>query len=227
MPVEIIESHSILPDIVRRGGVVVDCGANLGAFSMEMIRRFQCQCYAFEASPAVFARMSEHSNLISRNIAVCDSDRTVVVTANEDDITRNRIVDGQTGTDSLIRVEGRHLAAILREFGISQIEVLKMDIEGAELKVLDSLSDEFFGGIGQLTIEFHDFLGYATTEDVVSRIDRILSLGFWELYWSRRRNTGDVLLVNRGRIGRFRYFHEQQAIRRLRAAMRRWQRAIG
>jgi FkbM family methyltransferase len=54
----------------------------------------------------------------------------------------------------LVQVEGRHLAAILREFGISQIEVLKMDIEGAELEVLDSPNDEFFGGIGQLTIEF-------------------------------------------------------------------------
>jgi hypothetical protein len=40
MPIEDIESHSILPDLVRRGGLVLDCGANLGAFSMEMIRRF-------------------------------------------------------------------------------------------------------------------------------------------------------------------------------------------
>jgi hypothetical protein len=100
--------------------------------------------------------------------------------------------------------------------------VLKMDIEGAELEVLDSLNDEFFAEIGQLTIEFHDFLGYATTEDVVSRVDRIVSLGFWELYWSRRRNTGDVLLVNRRRMGRLRYLHEQEAVRRLRAAVRRW-----
>jgi fatty acid/phospholipid biosynthesis enzyme len=37
MPIEDIESHSILPDLVRRGGLVLDCGANLGAFSMEMI----------------------------------------------------------------------------------------------------------------------------------------------------------------------------------------------
>jgi FkbM family methyltransferase len=222
MPIEIIESHSILPDIVHRGGVVVDCGANLGAFSMEMIRRFECQCYAFEASPGVFAGMAKDSNLTSRNIAVCDSDRTVVFTTHEEDITRNRIVEGQAGGESLVQVEGRHLGAILREFGISQIEVLKMDIEGAELEVLDSLNDEFFAEIGQLTIEFHDFLGYATTEDVVSRVDRIVSLGFWELYWSRRRNTGDVLLVNRRRMGRLRYLHEQEAVRRLRAAVRRW-----
>src|SRR5215813_6486319 len=122
MSIEVIDSHSTLHDIVR-GGVVVDCGANLGAFSMEMIRRFQCQCYAFEASPAVFAGMAKHSNLISRNIAVCDSDRTVVFTTNEEDITRNRIVPGQAKADSLVHVEGHHLAAILHEFGITQIEV--------------------------------------------------------------------------------------------------------
>jgi FkbM family methyltransferase len=224
MPIEVVESHSILPDLVRCGGVVVDCGANLGAFSMEMIRRFECQCYAFEASPAVFARMAKHSNIVSRNIAICDRDRAVFITT-EEDITRNRVVvGGRIGAEPLVQVEGRQLAAVLREFGVDQIEVLKMDIEGAELEVIDSLDDEFLSKIGQLTIEFHDFLGYATTQDVVSRIDRIVSLGFWELYWSQRRNTGDVLLVNRRRMSWPRYMCEQEIVRLVRGAGRRWQR---
>jgi FkbM family methyltransferase len=222
--IEIVESHTILPHIIRPGGIVVDCGANLGAFAIEMIRRFECQCYAFEASPGVFASMAKHSKLFSQNIAVCDSDQTVAFTT-EEDITRGRIVGGQVGADSLVHVVGRNLAVILREHGVNQIEVLKMDIEGAELQVLDSLNDEFFDRVGQLTVEFHDFLGYSTTQDVISRIDRIVSLGFWELYWSKRRNTGDVLLVNRRRIGRLRYLYEQEAVRRLRGTMRMWRRA--
>jgi len=223
MHIEEIESHSILPDLVRRGGLVLDCGANLGAFSMEMIRRFDCRCYAFEASPVVFRRMPRHSNLIARNVAICGADRMVALELSED-ITRNKISIKESKFESFVRVGGRHLAGIAGELGISDIEVLKLDIEGAELEVIDSLDDEFFRRISQITVEFHDFLGYATTQEVFERIERLKNIGFWELYWSRRRNTGDVLLVNRRRLGRIRYLYEQQIIRRLRAFVRLWRR---
>jgi hypothetical protein len=40
MSIEIIETHSVLPDIISPGSIVVDCGANVARFSMEMIKRF-------------------------------------------------------------------------------------------------------------------------------------------------------------------------------------------
>ena len=46
MSIEVVETHTILPDIVSPGSIVVDCGANVGRFSLEMIRRFGCLCYA-------------------------------------------------------------------------------------------------------------------------------------------------------------------------------------
>ena len=102
--------------------------------------------------------MVEHAHLVSRNVAVCGGDRTVALELSED-ITRNRIGDEQIGPGSLVRVSGRHLAGIVCELGVTDIEVLKMDIEGAELEVIDSLDDEFLRNISQITIEFHDFLG--------------------------------------------------------------------
>jgi FkbM family methyltransferase len=225
MPLETIETHSIMPSLVRDGGTIVDCGANLGAFSMEMIRRFGCKCYAFEASPNVFGHMSRHPNLCARNLAICGSDRIVELTV-DDDITRNTIVLPAKGNAIQLKVAGRHLGRLLLEFGVAEIEVLKLDIEGAELEVIDSLSDDFFHNVGQLTIEFHDFLGYASPKDVADRISRIVAIGFLELYWSRYRNTGDVLLVNRRRMGSLRYAYEQGLVRLVRAARRRLSRTF-
>ena len=90
MPIEVIESHSILPDLVRRGGVVLDCGANLGAFSMEMIRRFDCRCYAFEASPVVF---KPYARAFKSNRTKCSDlrRRSYVALELSEDITRNKI----------------------------------------------------------------------------------------------------------------------------------------
>jgi FkbM family methyltransferase len=220
MSLQMIETHSIVPDLVRSGGVVVDCGANLGAFSVEMIRRFACRCYGFESSPSVFRRMARHDNLYARNLAICGSDRTVELTV-DDDITRSTIIPTVRSDASRVEVEGRHLGRLLLELGISEIEVLKMDIEGAEVEVIDSLPDKFFHKVGQLTIEFHDALGYSSRKEVVDRINRIINIGFLELYWSRCRNTGDVLLVNQRRMGPVRFFYEQEVVRRLRAARRR------
>jgi FkbM family methyltransferase len=223
MSIEIVESHSILPHLVRRGGVVVDCGANLGAFSMQMIRRFRCWCYAFEASPTVFRRMAVHSNLVSRNLAICGNDRIVSLTLSED-ITKNRIDRAITGSDSFAMVQGRHLGGLLSELGIADIDLLKMDIEGAELEVIDSLGDDFFRNVRQITVEFHDFLGYTTIHEVDKRIERLTRIGFRELYWSRRRNSSDVLLVNSCQLGPIRHAFEQEIVRRLRAAARMWSR---
>jgi len=223
MSIETIESHTILPDLVQRGGVVVDCGANLGAFSMKMIRRFGCRCYAFEASASVFEQMQKHSELIARNLAICSSDRPVTLSLSKD-TTRNKIYDTATDDALCTIVNGRHLGTTLGDFGISDIEVLKMDIEGAELEVIDSLDDRFFRGVRQITIEFHDFLGYASTLEVNQRIDRLADIGFRELYWSSRRNTADVLLVNSRCLGPLRHLYEQEAVRRIRAVGRKLRR---
>ena len=56
MSIEIIESHSVLPDIISPGSIVVDCGANVERFSLEMIKPFGCSCYAIEAAPDTFSR---------------------------------------------------------------------------------------------------------------------------------------------------------------------------
>ena len=207
---------------------MVDCGANLGDFAKVMIDRFHCRVLAFEASPDVFARLPRHANLTPHNIAVCGKDGPVQLRLDAD-ITRTAIASsGLAGSDGkVVEVQGRALPGLLAEAGVDgSIEVLKLDIEGAELEVIDSLPDDLLLRIGQITIEFHDFLGYHTTAEVESRISRIVRLGFRELFWSRERNTGDVLLVNAERLSSVRHVYEQSLVRPIRAAGRALGRAL-
>src|SRR5262249_33443313 len=127
-----------------------------------------------------------------------------------------------SASDSTMEVPGRTLASLISDAGIpGKIEVLKLDIEGAELSVIDSLPDDLILRIGQITVEFHDFLGYHTTQEAEQRIDRIAALGFRELYWGRRRNMTDVLLINGRRLGGLRHVIEQGLVRPVRALARR------
>ena len=220
MPLETIATHTLLPDLIVPGGVVVDCGANMGAFSMAMIERFGCQVVAFEASPEVFQKLPRHDRLRVRNVAVCGRDGPVRLLVDAD-ITRTAIIYPDRVEQEAIELAGRKLSNLLSDAGVSgNIEVLKLDIEGAELDVIESMPDELIMRFGQITVEFHDVLGYHSTEQVEQRIGRIASLGFRELFWSRRRNTGDVLLVNPKRLGPVRHIVEQSIVRPVRAAGR-------
>jgi FkbM family methyltransferase len=227
VPIELIESHTLLPDLIRPGGLVVDCGANLGAFSRAMIERFGCRVLAFEASPDVFARLPTLRGFAARNVAVCGKDGPVSLAIDED-ISRTAIATGTPGGRHTLEVPGRSLTGLLAEAGTtSEIEVLKLDIEGAELDVIDSLPDHLIRRIGQITVEFHDILGLYPAAEAKWRIARIARLGFRELYWSRARFTGDVLLVNGRRLGPFRHAVEQGLVRPARAAQRALVRRLG
>jgi FkbM family methyltransferase len=217
MPLENIESHSLLPDLVAVGGTVIDCGANVGAFARIMVERFFCRVLAIEASPEVSRQLPDLPGMQTYNVAICGTDGPVWLAVDADS-TRTAI-SVSAGT---IEVPGRTLASLISDAGITgQIEVLKLDIEGAELSVIDSLPDDLILRIGQITVEFHDFLGYHTTQEAEQRIDRITALGFRELYWGRRRNMTDVLLINGRRLGPLRHVIEQSVVRPVRALARR------
>src|SRR6516165_5837841 len=110
MSIEVIETHTILPDIILPGSIVVDCGANVGRFSLEMIKRFGCLCYAIEAAPDTFSRIPEAANLHRYNFALCATNKVVMLSVNED-ITRSSIA--VNSKENTIAVQGRNLEEFL------------------------------------------------------------------------------------------------------------------
>jgi FkbM family methyltransferase len=137
MSIELVETHTILPDIISPGATVVDCGANLGLFSLAMIRRFGCVCYAIEAAPETFKKIPDNPSLSRYNFALAASDGLVTMSVDED-ITRSTIKSGSTGAriENVVAVQGRRLSDFLAQ-GISGRcpDLVKMDIEGAEIEV--------------------------------------------------------------------------------------------
>jgi FkbM family methyltransferase len=218
MSIEVIETHTILPDVVSPGSVVVDCGANVGRFSMAMIRRFGCVCYAIEAAPDTFSKIPATANLHRYNFALCANNKLVMMSIDED-ITRSTIKS--SSKENKIAVQGRNLGEFFaHEVAGKVVDLVKMDIEGAEIEVIDSLDDDLIKQVGQWTIEFHDFLGMMSVSDVERRVARIAGLGFYELFWSKYRNNADVLLINKDRFPLRRYVKEQHIVRPARAGIR-------
>ena len=58
------------------------------------------------------------------------------------------------------------LAALLDKHGLDRATLVKVDIEGAELPMLESTSLQTLQRVDQFTLEFHDFVAPSQADDV-------------------------------------------------------------
>jgi len=132
----------------RRGGgdfVFVDIGANVGLYSLFVASRGgpATRIVAFEPQPGILDRL--RFNLAANPavkidlhaVALSDRDGMVDLLIDGDDSGGTRIdsVAGSTGGEA-VSVPCRPLTAVLAEAGITAIDALKIDVEGAEDLVL-------------------------------------------------------------------------------------------
>lgn len=127
---------------VRKGEVVVDVGAHVGTFGDDALARGASQVIMIEVAP-------DNAECIRRNFAGEIAAGRVVLIAEgawcEKGALEFHTGVGNSGTGSLlrkepgarsIRVPVRPIDHMLKERGIRKVDVLKMDIEGAERQAL-------------------------------------------------------------------------------------------
>jgi FkbM family methyltransferase len=119
----------------------VDIGANVGLYSLYVASRggARARILALEPQPGIVDRLRFNVDInANRNIeilptAVADREAEMDLVIDERDSGGTRLdKHGTTGSTMAVRVTCRPLAAILDQNGISSIDALKIDIEGAE-----------------------------------------------------------------------------------------------
>jgi FkbM family methyltransferase len=153
------EAFLFRPDTPRPR--ILDCGANVGIFTVFCNRRFpEASITCFEPDPTVFA-------VLRRNVERCCATPTQVelvpaavmgsdvatVTFYADHCDAGRTDVGMDGSEPM-QVE----AVRLRDRLDSTCDLLKLDIEGAEIDVLTDCADRL-GNVANIFVEFHSFQG--------------------------------------------------------------------
>ena len=139
---------AFLARILRPGMVFVDAGANEGLFTLLGARIVgpAGRVLAIEPSPRERARLERNAelnglrNVRVRSEALLDAPgRALLRVADVEHAGQNTLgsfVYDAVGEAGVIPVEGIRLDQLLEEEGIDSVDALKIDVEGAEMKVL-------------------------------------------------------------------------------------------
>jgi FkbM family methyltransferase len=194
MRIDRVRGHTFVGDWIDTRSTVIDLGANQGVFSKEMNDRYGCNIVCVEANPALAARLHGRPYLRCSNYAIASQAGTLEFGIDEENPEASSLTRTASGSVQTVRVRGVPFADFLLEHGIGNIDLLKIDIEGAELDLLLESDEAVLSRVVQITVEFHIFLCEAHRPRVAAIFDRLHKLGFHGLSFSR--NYEDTLFIN-------------------------------
>jgi FkbM family methyltransferase len=151
-----------LLDLLGEQPVIVDCGANIGSFSLAC-KTFKpnCTIIAVEPDKNLFAslkiNLSEYGSVSLVQAALTNQNGTVSLNSGKNDGVANSIFAGKMVSESVaVAVESKatveFLSAIKQQY--KNIDVLKMDTEGGEWFLLDAPA-QLLSSVGVIYMEYH------------------------------------------------------------------------
>jgi FkbM family methyltransferase len=213
--------HTFIKSIFRKHPVILDLGGNRGEFAGEMIARYGATMHVYEPLPELFESIAANANLQKFEEAIVAKAGPVTLVKPDDRCAT--IHEGAPEGDAFT-VKGVTFKTALDRVG-GEVDLVKMDIEGAEIDLLEQIPASDMRRIRQMTVEFHDFLYPELTPRVEAIKRRIDSMGFYVIPFSR--TNGDVLFVRRDLISEARRFFYGYPIKLLRGIGRMWESFTG
>ncbi len=159
---------------VKRGDIVVDIGANIGFFTRYASMKGAREIYSFEPDFKNFACLAENAlpQCHPFNYGVMGRDGFYVM-----DVDKTPGGHSFFGYETGSRTGEKRplfcisLKTIMEHNHLERIDFLKIDTEGAEEIILDSITDEMFNKIGKIVFEYHHFL-YANDKYFLALLKR-------------------------------------------------------
>ena len=186
-----VETTRLFERLLKPGMVVVDVGAHVGYFSLVAARQVGStgRVYSFEPEPTNHSlllqniELNEYQQVVPVNKALSDrvGSATLIVTAL--DSGRNSMYPIDMPTKGTLEIETTTADAFLEELGWPEIDLVKIDVEGAEADVLNGM-DQLLAKSGKLNliVEFNPALLRKAGVDLMDFLRMPPSLGF-DAFW--------------------------------------------
>lgn len=163
---------------VQDGWTVLDAGAGIGDFAVRAAKAAPSgRVFAFEPAADAFALLEENlarngmKNVVARREALGAPGEAAAV--RDSGSVRSRTVPADAGPDS---VPTFSLDEVFARLGLASCDLLKLDVEGAEERILLGASAETLRRVRHVVLEVHEDGDGAGRADLLAR--RLEELGF-------------------------------------------------
>ena len=154
----LIEEYSKYDFKIEKTDTVIDVGAHIGLFSLHTSQICKNgKIYAFEPMIENYdilksnIQLNNFSNIKAENCAISNSSSKITIYQNNDESGHSKFIE----TNNPIEVNSKSLNEIFNDEKIEKCDLLKLDCEGSEYEIIDSLEDKNFEKIEKMIIEYH------------------------------------------------------------------------
>jgi len=196
--------------IIQLGDVVVDCGGNIGIFTSLAFDMGASRVLAFEPFPNNY-EINKKNNPSGEifNLAVSNkTDEIIELLYTSTGNGGHTIIQSEMQREAPGHFEHKNIYVktitlddIIKQNYIDHIDFLKIDTEGAEIQILEGLSNENLSKIRCISLEYHHNV-FNYDEDLYNNFQsRFNKLGFNTFTWVLDKYCR-MLYVNRGDVFR-------------------------
>ena len=164
-------------ELPARPHVIVDAGANIGLTSVFYANRYpQAKIIAIEPEPSNFEMLTKNTasypNIIALRAALWNKDCDLDIVDSGDGLWdfwgfSIRARETHLGPAKNRLVRGLTLDRLMKENGIDYIDLLKVDIEGAEKEVFEKPAG-WIDRVGAVAVELHDRFREGCSDSVLA-----------------------------------------------------------
>jgi FkbM family methyltransferase len=202
--VDRISQHTFLRDFVVAQSVVVDLGANEGEFCTVIARRYGCRVFAAEPTPHLYEALRNASPRVTLfPVALGGSDGSATFRfdpgkSKSGSLLAHRVTESVLSnpvSTKCAQVDVWSLKGLFERTGLLSVDLLKVDIEGAELDLFESASSDCLLRCRQIAVEFHDYWYPELSERTEAVKRKLVGIGFEMIQFTP--NNKDVLFFRR------------------------------
>lgn len=151
----------VCPDLLNSKSIIYSFGIGEDiSFDKSIIEKFQCSVFGFDPTPKSIQWISKQVlpkgfRFYEYGIDTVSGTVKFYLPKNPEYVSGSIIAHSNVTTEQTIDVQMKSFQDIVSELGHTKIDVLKMDIEGSEYNVIESILKSKVV-INQILIEFHD-----------------------------------------------------------------------
>lgn len=154
----LVKEYSKFGFEIKPKDVIIDVGSHIGLFAL-FVAQFcnQGKIYCFEPIKENFEllidnlKLNKIENVKIFNKAISADSRTIKIYRNEDEAAHSMFRE----STNYVEIESVSLKKVFDENKIEKCDLLKIDCEGAEYEIIESVPKEYFNKIKQIVIEYH------------------------------------------------------------------------